>query len=203
MHDICGLPSGSQAYPEKASDEILITLIAQRDRHAMELLFARHSVRIYRFVSRLTGDSSLAEDVVSEVFLDVWRGADRFKATSQVSTWLFAIARYKAISARRRHPELHVDEDAAACIVDTADDPEAGLHQRNRSALVRKCLMKLPQVQREVLDRVYYHEKRAKEGGQIVGIRPGTVKTRMFRARGRMAELLKGAGANDLRAVSS
>jgi RNA polymerase sigma-70 factor (ECF subfamily) len=167
----------------------------------MELLFARHSVRIFRFVVRLTGDASLAEDVVSEVFLDVWRGADRFKATSQASTWLFAIARYKAISARRRHTELHVDDETAASIVDTADDPEAGLHQRGRSALIRKCLMKLPQVQREILDLVYYHEKSVMEVAQIVGIPPGTVKTRMFRARGRMAALLKGAGVNDLRAM--
>src|SRR6476646_2029027 len=55
---------------------------------AMHVLYVRHSVRVYRFVLRLTNDSSLAEDIVSEVFIDVWRGARGFKEKSQVSTWL-------------------------------------------------------------------------------------------------------------------
>jgi RNA polymerase sigma-70 factor (ECF subfamily) len=186
---------------DTVSDTVLIASIAKRDKQALELLFARHNVRIYRFVARFTGNSHVTEDVVSEVFLDVWRGADRFRATSQVSTWLFAIARYKAISARKRHPELHIDDDAAADVADTADDPETSLHHSNRSALIRKCLMQLPQAQREILDLVYYHEKTVAEVAQIVGIPSGTVKTRMFRARGRMAELLKGAGVSDMQAV--
>ena len=81
------------------SDEALISAIAAGDRHAMHVLYVRHSVRVYRFVLRLTNDSSLAEDLVSEVFLDVWRGAERFKAKSQVSTWMW---RSRAIRRFRR-----------------------------------------------------------------------------------------------------
>ena len=68
------------------TDQELVDAIVQRDPHAMALLFARHSVSIYRFVVRLSGDQSLAEDVVSDVFLDVWRGANKFRGSSRVST---------------------------------------------------------------------------------------------------------------------
>jgi RNA polymerase sigma-70 factor (ECF subfamily) len=179
------------------SDQELVDAIVQRDPHAMALLFARHSVSIYRFVVRLSGDQSLAEDVVSDVFLDVWRGAHKFRGSSRVSTWLYAIARNKAISARRYQPVFVADDDDAVPIALSAADIEADFDQSSRRTLIRKCLMQLPSVQREVLDLVYYHEKSVAEVAMIVGIPSGTVKTRMFRARGRMVELLKGAGVVD------
>jgi hypothetical protein len=61
----------------KASDDALVNAIGRGDRHAMTLLYGRHRVRVYRFALRITGDASSAEDVVSEVFLQVWRHADR------------------------------------------------------------------------------------------------------------------------------
>jgi RNA polymerase sigma-70 factor (ECF subfamily) len=160
----------------------------------MELLFVRHHARIHRFIARITGNVSLAEDTVSEVFLEVWRGAGAFKRKSNVSTWLLAIARYKAMSALRRQVDGHLCEDAAAALVDGADDPETVAHQISRGAVIRKCLMQLPPTLREVVDLVYYHEKSVTEVAQIVGVPTGTVKTRMFHARSRMGALLEGAG---------
>ena len=91
-----------RAPAQETSDEALIGLIADGDKRAMQVLYARHNVRVYRFILRLTSNQSLAEDLVSEVFLDVWRQAEAFESKSQVSTWLLAIARYKALSALRR-----------------------------------------------------------------------------------------------------
>ena len=68
----------------------------------MQTLFVRHRVALYRWLLRLVGDEALAEDLLSDVFLDVWRQAAKFEARSSVSTWLSAIARYKTLSARRR-----------------------------------------------------------------------------------------------------
>jgi RNA polymerase sigma-70 factor (ECF subfamily) len=157
-------------------------------------LYARHNVRLYRFVLRLTNDSPLAEDLVSEVFLDVWRGAEGFKAKSQVSTWMLAIARHKALSALRRRSDQQLDEDAAMAIVDPANDAETTVDQRERSALVRQCLSQLATQHREVLDLVYYHEKSVDEVAAIVGAPVNTVKTRMFYARKRMQTMLEAAG---------
>ena len=179
---------------QATSDEALIARIASGDRLAMQVLFARHHVRIYRFVLRLVRDQWKAEDLISEVFLDVWRQADRFEGRSAVSTWLLAIARFKALSALRRKPEEGLDEDAALEIEDLADNQEVTLEKKDRSAVIRKCLMGLSAEHREIIDLVYYHEKSVEEVAKFVGIPENTVKTRMFYARKKLAEMLKAAG---------
>jgi RNA polymerase sigma-70 factor (ECF subfamily) len=179
---------------QSTSDEVLIGRIATGDRLAMQVLFARHHVRVYRFVLRLVRDESVAEDLISEVFLDVWRQAGRFEGRSQVSTWLLAIARFKALSALRRRPDEELDDETAEAIEDPSDDPQVALDKKDKSAAIRKCLEKLSAEHREIIDLVYYHEKSVEEVARIVGIPENTVKTRMFYARKRLAELLKAAG---------
>jgi RNA polymerase sigma-70 factor (ECF subfamily) len=176
------------------SDEALIGRIASGDRLAMQVLFARHHVRVYRFVLRLVRDESSAEDLISEVFLDVWRQAGRFEGRSAVPTWLLAIARFKALTALRRKPDEALDEETAEAIEDQSDDPEVALGKKDKSAAIRKCLSGLSAEHREIIDLVYYHEKSVEEVAEIVGIPENTVKTRMFYARKRLAELLKAAG---------
>ena len=179
---------------QATSDEVLIERIAKGDRLAMQVLFARHHVRVYRFVLRLVGNQSVAEDLISEVCLDVWRQADRFEGRSAVSTWMLAIARFKALSALRKKPEEELDEETASAIEDTADDPEVAMQKKDTSQVLRKCLAALSPEHREIIDLVYYHEKSVEEVAEIVGIPENTVKTRMFYARKKLAELLKAAG---------
>jgi RNA polymerase sigma-70 factor, ECF subfamily len=201
---ISGAQSGSQsgsdgnALDREPSDETLIQSIANGDKGAMRALFERHNVAVYRFVLRLTKSSPAAEDIVSEVFLEAWRRADAFEGRSRVSTWLLAIARNKAFTTFRRDPTLPLEDELAAGIADPGDDAETILNHKNRSSLVGKCLAQLPPAQREVIDLVYYHEKSVKDVALIVGIPEGTVKTRMFHARRRTAELLKEAGMHGL-----
>ena len=78
---------------QATSDEMLLASIADGGRPAMHILYARHNVRVYRFILRIVRDSTIAEDLVSQVFLDVWRTARQFEGRSQVSTWLLSIAR--------------------------------------------------------------------------------------------------------------
>jgi RNA polymerase sigma-70 factor (ECF subfamily) len=179
---------------QATSDEVLIGRIAAGDRLAMQVLFARHHVRVFRFVLRVVRDQSVAEDLISEVFLDVWRQAGRFEGRSAVSTWLLAIARFKALSALRRRPDEALDEEAAHAIEDPSDDPEVAVAKKDRSVVIRKCLDKLSVEHRQIIDLVYYHEKSVEEVAEIVGIPENTVKTRMFYARKKLAELLKAAG---------
>ena len=179
---------------QETSDEALIGLIADGDKRAMQVLYARHNVRVYRFIVRLTGNQSLAEDLVSEVFLDVWRQAVGFKGKSRVSTWILAIARYKALSALRGRSDEQLDDGTATAIADPADDPGMMAERQDRSRIVRKCLSQLSTTHREMLDLVYYQEKSVEEVAQIIGVPCGTVKTRMFYARKRMEKLLETAG---------
>jgi RNA polymerase sigma-70 factor, ECF subfamily len=178
---------------QATSDEVLIGRIANGDRPAMQVLFTRYHVRVFRFVVRMMRDASAAEDLISEVFLDVWRQAGRFEGRSAVSTWLLAIARFKALSALRRRPDQELDEERAEAIEDPSDDAEVLLEKRDKSAQIRRCLSGLSADHREIIDLVYYHEKSVEEVAEIVGIPENTVKTRMFYARKRLAELLKAA----------
>jgi len=176
------------------SDETLIQRVAAGNSLAMQVLFARHHVRVYRFALRIVGNAAAAEDLTSEVFLNVWRQADRFKAHSTVSTWLLAIARNKAFTAlRSRHAES-LDDTTAATIEDPANDPELELQAKDRSNVLRRCLTQLSPEHREMIDLVYYHEKSINEVAEIVGIPLNTVKTRTFYARKRLSELLAAEG---------
>jgi RNA polymerase sigma-70 factor (ECF subfamily) len=176
------------------ADELLIGRIARGDRLAMQVLFARHHVRIFRFVLRLLRDEMAAEDVISEVFLDVWRQANKFEGRSAVSTWLIAIARFKALSMLRKRRESELDEETAESIEEPSDDPEIAAQKLDKGQKLRGCLAALSPEHREIIDLVYYHEKSVEEVAQIVGIPENTVKTRMFYARKKLGELCRMAG---------
>jgi hypothetical protein len=94
------------------SDTMLIEAIAIGDKQAMRVLYKRYNVYVYRFIWHLIGDCHLTEDLVSNVFLKVWRHADHFRGRSTVSTWLLGISRLKALSARRRHHDATCVEHA-------------------------------------------------------------------------------------------
>jgi RNA polymerase sigma-70 factor, ECF subfamily len=182
--------SPPQGAASKTSDDTLIGRIAGGDQLAMRTLFARHRVPLYRWLLRLVRDEALAEDLLSDVFLDVWRQAGSFEGRASVSTWLLAIARYKALSARRRRIDAKLDAEIASTIADPADDPEAALQKKKRSELLRKSLARLSPEHGEVIDLVYYHGKSVKQVADIVGVAEATVKTRMFYARKKLAELV-------------
>lgn len=190
--------SGRPAVHPEASDTVCIQAVAAGDRRAMNQLFARHNVRIFRFILRLTRSEAVAEELVSEVFLDAWRQAGRFEARSQVSTWLLAIARNKAISAMRRRHDAELDEDALAMVEDPCDNPEEALEKSERANILRKCLTQLSPAHREIIDLVYYHEKSVEEAATITGVPPGTVKTRMYYARQQLAALIEKAESGRL-----
>lgn len=198
-HDLTpAAESAGRPFLTTMPDEILIALIAAQDKNAMRILFTRHNVRVYRFLLRFLDDAAAAEDLLSEVFLDIWRHAGRFEARSKVSTWILAIARFKTASSRRRKPFDRLDEDTAASIADMADDPEAALQKKTCGAVLRDCLQQLSPEHREILDLIYYHGQSIAEVARIVGVPENTVKTRAFHARKRIAQLMAKRGIDRL-----
>ena len=190
---VAAVPAIAATAGETSSDEILIERIAAGNKLAMQALFARHRTSVYRWLLRFVSNETLAEDLLSEVFLDVWRQAARFECRSSVSTWLLSIARHKALSARRRRTDAELDEKIEATVADPADDPEVALGEKDRDELLRRALTRLSPEHRQVIDLVYYHEKSVDEVAQILDVPPATVKTRMFYARKKLAELVDGA----------
>ena len=185
---------------QAVSDELLLESIADGNRTSMHILYARHNVRVYRFILRIVRDATVAEDLVSQVFLDVWRTAAQFEGRSQVSTWLLSIARFKALTSLRQRRFEDIDQEDVREIPDEADTHEASLARTTTSEILRACVAKLSPAHREIINLVYYHEKSVEEVGEIIGIPQSTVKTRMFYARKQLAELLRGAGVDSLAA---
>jgi len=178
---------------QATSDEALIARIAGGDQLAMQVLFGRHQVRVYRFILRLVRNPATAEELLSEVFLEVWRQAAKFEGRSAVTTWMLGMARLMALSTFR-HREEQLDEGAAEQIEDRSDTPEIDLAKRDKAAVMRECMTRLSAEHREIIDLVYYHEKSVRECSDIIGIPEATVKTRMFYARQKLGELLKERG---------
>ncbi len=160
----------------------------------MRLLFVRHNVRIYRFILRIVGNEMVAEDLVNEVFIEVWRSAHRFESRSQVTTWILGIARFKALTALRRRPSQQLEDEFAESVQDTADNPEMLVQKADRSAVLQSCLKQLSNAHRQVIDLIYYHEQSIEEVARITGVPENTVKTRAFHARKRLAELIEARG---------
>jgi len=179
---------------EPSTDEALMARLAAGDRQAMKALYARHHLAVYRFALRLVGNTATAEDIVSEVFLELWRHAASFEGRSRLSTFILTIARNKAISVLRGRSDEPLDDAMASAIPDNAATAEENLDASQRGALLRQCLAELSAAHREIIDLIYYHGRSVEEAATILGVPAATVKTRMFYARKRLAERLQAAG---------
>ena len=182
------------AGPGDKQDVELIKRIAKGDRSAFQVLFARHNTALYRFLIRMLRNSAVAEEHVNETFIEIWRVAGKFEGRSQVSSWMFGIARNKALSTMRKHGDLQWDDEFAAQIEDAADTPEQSALKTSKAEAIAACLNKLSAQHREIIDLVYYHEMSIREVSEVVGIPQNTVKTRMFHARNQLSALMSTAG---------
>lgn len=171
-------------------DEIFIQSIAARDEGAMKTLYERYNTYVFRFLARIVKDEHLAEDLTSEVFFEVWRQADKFESRSQLSTWILAIARFKAWSANRGQRHLSLDAAHAERIADMADSLEETLLKLDRRAILRAKLAQMSPEHREIIDLVYHHQKTVTEAAEIIQVPKNTIKTRMFYARKALQRLL-------------
>ena len=181
---------------QSADEASLIGRIAAGDSTALRALFARHQVRVFRFVQRLVRNEAVAEEITNEVFLEVWRNAGSFAGASSGATWILSIAHHRAVSSLRKRREEGWNEDAAAELPDGDDTPEVVAQKADKGAILRRCVDALSPEHRGIIDLVYYHEMSISEASTVLQIPENTVKTRMFYARKRLSELLKDAGVD-------
>ncbi len=180
-----------------ATDEALVGRISAGEKLAMQVLFARHNLKVYRFALRHVRNQAVAEDIVSATFIEVWRHAGSFRAQSSASTWLLAIAQFKALSELRGRQEDDLDGEEAAAVEDPSDNPEEALQKKDSSVILRTCVTTLLSPKhREIIDLIYYHEKSVEQVAKIVGIPASSVKTRAFYARKQLSQLLAERGIN-------
>lgn len=172
----------------------LLASAAMGHQPAFERLYGLYEKRVYHYVCTLVFDVTLAEEIVSDTMLAVWRGAGTFTGTSRVSTWIFGIARHKALDAIRRasrHHQREVELDGAADVPNSQGRPDEGVMRDELAAVTQRALAVLSREHQEILRLVFYEELPYEDISVLVGIPVNTVKTRVFYAKQRLKEQLE------------
>lgn len=172
---------------DEVDEAELLAQVAYGDRQAFHKFYVCYAPRVFRYALTLVRDRDLAEEVVQETMIAVWKGAKSFRGQSQVSTWVFGIACNQARQILRRMSPSQPEPEGEEGNAWEPKEPELPLDQAER---VRWTLARLPQNEQEVVVLAFYQGFSYREIAQILGIPEGTVKSRMFQARRRLRALL-------------
>ena len=181
----------------KSEETELVVAIAQGSRQAMSRFYKAFESTVYRFVLMRIGDSAEAAEILNDVMLDVWRGAERFQGRSAIRTWVLGIAHHKVIDrlrAKQRRPESTEYEDT---IADESLGAEQAMVALGDASLVKHCLEKLSDAHRQVVQLSFFEDLAYREIAEILDCPDGTVKTRMFHAKSALKRCLSGLGFGD------
>jgi RNA polymerase sigma-70 factor, ECF subfamily len=160
-----------------SADLALVSAIRAGDPGAMALLYDRYGSVVYSVALRVLGDTGSAEDVLQEVFMQLWRNPNAFDSSrGSLGPWLAVIARNRAIdSIRKRHPETDVADVVISVEPDMAGDAERGRAMEK----VRGALASMPAPQRSALEMAYFEGLSHSEIAAKTGEPLGTIKTRI------------------------
>lgn len=158
-------------------DAALLALVRRGDEYAMASLFDRYSKIVYSVALRVLRDPASAEDVLQEIFMQIWRNPDGFVATrGSLGGWLAVVSRNRSIDAlRRKRPTESVDEMALASNYNLADEAE----RNSMMEKARSVIVLLPPEQRKTLEMAFFDGLTHSEIAEMTGDPLGTVKTRI------------------------
>jgi RNA polymerase sigma factor (sigma-70 family) len=182
-------------------DGQLVELVAEKDAGALEALYDRYGRAAYSLARRILTEETLAQDVVQEVFLSLWRDARRFDAgRGTVATYLLSMTHHRAVDVVRREENLRrwrTSEEALELEADPRARVEDEVEAAERRAEVRAALGVLPPAQREALLLAYFGGYTQREVAALVGVPLGTVKTRMAAGMRKLQEALGDLGREE------
>lgn len=181
------------SYTESQADGATIARIAAGDRQALAHLYMRHRQALFSYLLQLTPDYGLAEELLQDTLVAVWRGAHSFEGRSSVRTWLIGIARRQAHNTLRQRglplADLsELDETPAADL----EPEDAALANAARDELSEAIRQLLP-LHREVLALIFVQQLSYQETAQVLGVPMGTVKSRLNHAKRALRALLRSA----------
>lgn len=187
-----------QAHGASTTDRELIARTAEGDRRAFEQLVERHAAAVLRLAVAVSGDTSAAEDALQQTFLSAYQHASGYRGDASVRTWLFTIARNAAYRLRAKaEREQPVEEPLMKLGAEAGwgtEDPEAIAIAAERKEALREAMARLCTADREVLVLRDLEGLSGAEAAQILGLGERALKSRLHRARLRLAAALR-AGA--------
>ncbi len=192
---------GSRAYRAQ-QDSHLVALVAEGDATALEALYDRYGEAAWSLALRILGDQSLAEAVVREVFLSLWREARRFDpARGTVATYLLSTTHHRAVDMVRREENLRRRHGPGDVLAPAPDEP-SGLDDEVEArglirSRIRTALAGLPEPQREALMLAYFGGYTQREIASLAGVPLDTVKTRMAAGMRRLKDELREASRQE------
>lgn len=159
---------------------------------AFEELYRRYDKRVFRYICTFLHDRAAAEEALSDTMLAVWQGAGSFSHTSRISTWIFGIARHKALDAMRRNVrrQQDVELNAAADIAHPGANPIDQIQRDQVAILTKNAIDRLSHDHREILFFVFFEELPYEDIALLLGIPVNTVKTRVFYAKKQLRQHL-------------
>ena len=189
----------TEAAPPLRGDPLAETLrqIATGDKSAMARLFRALEKPLFAFVQARLNDSHLSNDILQDVFLEVWRGAARFEGRSSVRSWIFGMAWRKVIDVHRANRRLSFSDD----LPDMEDDqPGAAalIEQEEESRQLKGCMDGLKDDHRVAIELAFYQDLGYREIAEVLGVPEGTVKTRVFHAKKLLQHCLERSGVKGL-----
>ncbi|HEV2458117.1 MAG TPA: sigma-70 family RNA polymerase sigma factor [Ktedonobacterales bacterium] len=184
---------GREGASEAADGDLpTVERIASGDRQALAELYARYRVPLFHYALQLTADHGRAEEVLQDVFVAVWQGAQRFERRSRVQAWLFGITRRRAWKARRREEPEALDLAEAEAVPAPDPDPEQAILERATYEQLAAAIEQVQPLHREILLLSYVHELTYQEIAEILRVPMGTVKSRLSNAKRAVRALVAG-----------
>lgn len=177
----------------------LIARLQKRDEAAFEELIRQYEKKVYTLCFRMCGNSEDAEEAAQDAFLALWRGIDRFRQESSLSTWIYRLATNACIDTLRRRKKQSGsvsldDEELFVDAVDTSPQPQETVEHRETQKLLQEGLSALPEEYRKVLILREIEGLSYTEIAESASITLGTVKSRISRGRSLLRNFLSGNG---------
>lgn len=181
------------------NEKELIARLQARDETAFEELIRLYEKKVYALCVRMCGNAEDAEEAAQDTFLALWRGIDRFRQESALSTWIYRLTSNACIDLmrRRRKSEGSVSLDDEALFLDAADpapQPQQALEQRETQRLMQEGLMSLPAEYRSILLLREVEGLSYSEISETLELELGTVKSRISRGRTLLRNFLSVSG---------
>jgi RNA polymerase sigma-70 factor, ECF subfamily len=165
------------------ADEDLMQLVQRKDARAFEVVYERHSGAAFSLAYRMVGRGNVAEDVVQEAFLSLWRSGARYERTrGSVRTWVLGIVHHRAIDQLRRasvHDKRRASDEGLDERIESGERTDTEVARRDEAATIRSAMDSLPAEQSHVIELAYFGGFTHTEIAEILGAPVGTVKGRM------------------------